>query len=66
MCISYSVLVNINCMNTKEMLKELREIKKRMPDIIIKDIKVGFFKHIYIITNEAVSSGDKEIGRAHV
>ena len=46
-------------MNTKEMLKELYELKKNMPDLIIKDIKIGFFKHIYIVTNEAVSSGDK-------
>lgn len=46
-------------MNTKEMLKELRDLQKKMPDLIIKDIKVGYFKHVYIITNEAVSSGDK-------
>lgn len=46
-------------MNTKEIIKELIELKKKMPDLIVKDIKVGCFKHVYIITNEAVSSGDK-------
>ena len=46
-------------MNTKEILKELKELKEKMPDLIIKDINVGIFKHVYIITNEAVSSGDK-------
>lgn len=46
-------------MNTKEILNELRDLKMKMPDLIIKDIKPGLFKHVYIITNEAVSSGDK-------
>ena len=52
-------IVNIKNMNTKEILKELRDLKKKMPDLIVKDIKVGLFKHVYIVTNEAVSSGDK-------
>lgn len=46
-------------MNTKEIIKKLRDIKTRMPDLIIKDIKVGAFKHVFIVTNEAVSSGDR-------
>lgn len=46
-------------MNTKEILKELYNMKEHMPDLIIKDIKIGVFKHVYVITNEAVSSGDK-------
>jgi spore germination protein KA len=46
-------------MNTKDIIKELYELKESMPDLIIKDIKAGLFSHVFIVTNEAVSSGDK-------
>jgi len=46
-------------MNTKEIIKKLKDIQTHMPDLIIKDIKVGPFKHVFIVTNETVSSGDR-------
>ena len=52
-------LVNIKNMNIKETLKYLEKLKEKMPDIIIRDIKVGFFKHVYAIINQSVSGGDR-------
>ena len=46
-------------MNTKEIIKELEKLKKNIPDLIVKKIKVSLFKCIYIITNETVSSSDR-------
>ncbi len=46
-------------MNIKEIIDELECIKMRMPDLIIKKIKFGLFKYVYVITNETVSSGDR-------
>ncbi len=46
-------------MNTKETINELNNLKKRIPDLIVKKIKVGFFKYVYVITNETVSSSDR-------
>lgn len=46
-------------MNTNNILKNLYKLKKEMPDLIIKDIKVSLFKHVYIISNESVSSSDR-------
>lgn len=46
-------------MKTKDILKELKELQKKQPDLIIRDIKIGMFKHAYIIVNQSVSSGDR-------
>lgn len=46
-------------MNTKDILKDLKELQKKQPDLIIRKIKVGLFKHAYIVVNQSVSSGDR-------
>lgn len=46
-------------MKTKDILKDLKELQKKQPDIIIRKIKIGIFKHAYIIVNQSVSSGDR-------
>lgn len=46
-------------MNTKDIIKKLENIKKNMPDLIIKKIKVSLFNYVYIISNESVSSSDR-------
>lgn len=46
-------------MKTKDILKDLKELQKKQPDLIIRDIKVGMFKHAYIVVNQSVSSGDR-------
>lgn len=46
-------------MNTKEIIKYLYDIKKNVPDLIIREIKIGIFKNVYVITNETVSSSDR-------
>lgn len=46
-------------MKTKDILKELKELQEKQPDLIIRDIKIGMFKHAYIIVNQSVSSGDR-------
>lgn len=46
-------------MNTKNIIEELQELKSHFPDLIIKKIKIGIFKHVYIITTDSVSSGDR-------
>lgn len=54
--------VKNNCsdtMNTKKIIENLNKMKKHFPDLLIKKIKVSIFKHVYIITTDSVSSGDK-------
>ena len=46
-------------MNTKDILKDLKILQQKQPDLIIRDIKVGLFKHAYIVVNQSVSSGDR-------
>lgn len=46
-------------MKTKDILKDLKELQKKQPDLIIRNIKVGMFKHAYIVVNQSVSSGDR-------
>lgn len=43
----------------KNIIKKLYNIKKDMPDLIIKKIKVSLFNYVYIISNESVSSTDR-------
>ncbi len=50
---------NNKSMNTKDILKDLKELQERQPDLIIREIKVGIFKHAYIVVNQSVSSGDR-------
>lgn len=46
-------------MNTLDIIKNLYKLKENMPDLIIKKIKIGLFKHVYVVSNESVSSGDR-------
>lgn len=46
-------------MNTLDIIKNLYKLKENMPDLIIKKINIGFFKHVYVVSNESVSSGDR-------
>lgn len=46
-------------MRNKDIINELNNIKKDIPDLIIKKIKVSFFNYVYIITSETVSSLDR-------
>lgn len=46
-------------MDTKKIIKNLTNMQEHFPDLIVKKIKVGVFKHVYIITTDSVSSGDK-------
>lgn len=50
---------NNKSMNSNSIIKKLYNIKKDMPDLIIKKIKVSLFKYVYIISNESVSSADR-------
>lgn len=46
-------------MNTLDIIKNLYKLKENMPDLIIKKINIGLFKHVYVVSNESVSSGDR-------
>ena len=46
-------------MNTLDIIKNLYRLKENMPDLIIKKINIGLFKHVYVVSNESVSSGDR-------
>ena len=46
-------------MDIDKIIKKLENMQKHFPDLIIKKIKVGLFKHVYIITTDSVSSGEK-------
>lgn len=46
-------------MRNKDIINELNLIKKDIPDLIIKKIKLSIFNYAYIITNETVSSLDR-------
>lgn len=46
-------------MNNKEIIRYLEDLKNRMPDLIIKKIKVGIFNYVHIVSSEAVSSTDR-------
>lgn len=47
-------------MNSKKIVEKLQKIKNdSIPSLIVKDIKINSFKHVYIITDETVSSTDK-------
>ena len=50
---------NNKSINSNSIIKKLYNIKKDMPDLIIKKIKVSLFNYVYIISNESVSSGDR-------
>lgn len=46
-------------MNTSNVIKKLENLKDTMPDLIVKKIKYGIFKSVYIISIETVSSSDR-------
>ncbi len=46
-------------MNISELIKYLENLQKDMPDIIIRKIKVGLFKYVYVIVDQTVSSSDR-------
>lgn len=56
----YSFLFIVNIINMKlDIIKEFYDLKKTMPDLMIKRIKCGLFKYVYIISMETVSATDK-------
>ena len=46
-------------MNSKDVLKKLNDLKKTMPDLIIKELNYGFFGTIYVVAIETVCSTDR-------
>ncbi len=46
-------------MDIDETIKYLYKLQKDMPDIIIRKIKVGLFKHAYVVVDQTVSSSDR-------
>ena len=46
-------------MNIKNEIKNLKELKKKMPDLIIRKISVGSFNSVHVITYQTLSSEDK-------
>lgn len=46
-------------MDINKLINKYINMQSHFPDLIIKKIKLGLFKHVYIITSDSVSSGDK-------
>ena len=46
-------------MNSKDIIEKLTILQKDMPDLIIKKIKCGVNKNVFIISMETLSSGDR-------
>ena len=46
-------------MNTKEIIDKLYKLQNDMPDLIVKKIKCGVFKYVYVISIETVTSSDR-------
>ena len=52
-------MVNNKSMNTSKIIEKLKNLQSTMPDLIVKKIKCGVFKYVYIISIETVSSSDR-------
>ena len=46
-------------MNTLKIIKKLETLQTKMPDIVIRKMRVGLFKHAYVIMCQTVSSSDR-------
>lgn len=46
-------------MNSKDVIKKLYELKKNMPDLLIKELNYGLFSTVYIVAFETVCSTDR-------
>lgn len=46
-------------MNTSKIIEKLEKLRNTMPDLIVKKIKCGLFKSVYVISIETVSSSDR-------
>ena len=46
-------------MNSKDVLRKLYELKKTMPDLMIKELSYGLFSTVYVVAIETVCSTDR-------